>query len=148
VEAGVAFVEVVLGGWDTHNNTPQRIRALSEQLDTPMAQLLKDLQERGLLDTTLVVWMGEFGRTPMSGQNHYARAWSTVLAGAGIKGGQVVGRTGAKGTDVEDRPVTSPDFMATVCKALGIDYTKNFTWHGRPIPKVDKGARPVEELLA
>lgn len=147
VESGVAFVEVSLGGWDTHNNTPQRIKTLSEQLDAPMATLIKELKERGLLDNTLVIWMGEFGRTPMTGQNHYARAWSSVLAGAGIKGGRVIGKTGTKGADVEDRPITSADFMATVCKTLGIDYTKNFAWRGRPIPKVDKGAKPVEELF-
>lgn len=149
VEAGVAFVEVSLGGWDTHNNTPNRIKTLSQQLDAPMATLIKDLKERGLLDSTLVIWMGEFGRTPMSGQNHFARAWTSVLAGAGIKAGQVIGRTGAKGNDVEDRPITPGDFMATVCQALGIDPSKNYTArNGRPMNKVDKGAAPVKELFA
>jgi uncharacterized protein (DUF1501 family) len=149
VEAGVAFVEVSLPGWDTHNNTPARIKTLSNQLDGPMATLIADLKERGLLQTTLVIWMGEFGRTPLSGQNHFARAWSTVLAGAGLKTGQVVGRTGAKGNDPEERPISCPDFMATVCKALGIDYTKNYTARGgRPMPKVAKEAKPVQQLLA
>jgi hypothetical protein len=149
VEAGVSFVEVVLGGWDTHNNTPARIKTLSEQLDNPMATLIADLKDRGLLDTTLVVWMGEFGRSPKSGQNHYARAWSTVLAGAGIKAGQVIGSTGDKGGDVVSQHISSPDFMATICKALGIDYTKNYmTRGGRPINKVAKDAKPVKELFA
>jgi len=149
VEAGVAFVEVSLGGWDTHNNTPARIKTLSSQLDTPFAHLLKDLKERGLLDTTLVIWMGEFGRSPGSGQNHYARAWTSVLAGAGLRTGQVIGRTGAKGNDVEDHSISAPDFMATVCKALGIDYTKNYTARGgRPMPKVAKEAKPVMQLFA
>src|SRR5262245_6333456 len=89
VEAGVPFVEVALQGWDTHNNTPSRIRTLSQQLDQPMAALITDLKDRGLLDSTLVVWMGEFGRTPGHGRNHFAKAWTTVMAGAGIKAGQV-----------------------------------------------------------
>lgn len=149
IESGVAFVEVSLGGWDTHNQTPQRIKQLSGQLDGPMATLISDLKKRGLLDTTLVIWMGEFGRTPMSGQNHFAKAWSTVLAGAGIKAGQVIGSTGTKGDDVENKPITSPDFMATVCKALGIDHTKNYTARGgRPMPKVAKEGKPVQDLFA
>src|SRR5439155_16131331 len=91
VEAGVPFVEVALGGWDTHANAVQRVRALSQQVDPGMATLISDLKERGLLDSTLVIWMGEFGRDPRRGSNHYARAWTTVLAGAGLKTGQVVG---------------------------------------------------------
>src|SRR5262249_37322665 len=130
VEAGLPFVEVVLPGWDTHNNTPQRIRTLSQQLDGPMATLLADLKDRGVLESTFVIWMGEFGRSPGHGKNHYARAWTTVLAGAGLKVGQVVGGTDARGADVRDRPVTASDFMATVCKALGIDYTKNYMARG------------------
>jgi uncharacterized protein (DUF1501 family) len=149
VEAGVPFVEVALGGWDTHNNTPQRIKTLSEQLDQPMATLISDLKERGLLNNTLVIWMGEFGRSPGHGKNHYARAWSTVMAGAGLKVGQVVGRTDAKGNDVTDRPISAPDFMATVCKALGIDHTKSYMARGgRPMHKVAKEARVVGQLFA
>jgi uncharacterized protein (DUF1501 family) len=149
VEAGVSFVEVSLGGWDTHNNTAPRIKTLSQQLDQGMGALVGDLKQRGLLDNTLVIWMGEFGRTPMSGQNHFAKAWTSVLAGAGLKVGQVVGKTGAKGNDVEDRPISAPDFMATVCKALGIDHTKNYTSRdGRPMAKVAKEGKPVQELFA
>jgi uncharacterized protein (DUF1501 family) len=149
VEAGVPFVEVVLGGWDTHNNTPQRIRTLSGQLDGPWATLIADLKERGLLDSTLVIWMGEFGRTPGHGKNHYARAWSSVLAGAGVKGGQVIGKTDAKGNDVVEKPVSAGDFMATVCKTLGIDYTKQYTLrNGRPMQKVAKDAKPIDGLFS
>jgi uncharacterized protein (DUF1501 family) len=149
VEAGVPFVEVALGGWDTHNTTPQRIKTLSQQLDQPMATLVSDLKERGLLDNTLVIWMGEFGRSPGHGKNHYARAWSTVMAGAGLKVGQVVGRTDGKGNDVTDRPISAPDFMATVCKALGIDHTKSYMARGgRPMHKVAKDARVVNPLFA
>lgn len=148
VETGVPFVEVTLGGWDTHNNTPQRIRQLSDQLDKPMATLVSDLKERGLLDTTLVIWMGEFGRSPGHGKNHYARAWSSVMAGAGVKGGRVVGKTDAKGNDVSDRPVSAADFMATVCQALGIDHTKNYIARGgRPMPKVAKEAKVVTQVF-
>jgi uncharacterized protein (DUF1501 family) len=148
VEAGVPFVEVTLPGWDTHQNANQRIKALSEQLDTPMAVLIEDLKERGLLDSTLVIWMGEFGRSPKNGSQHYARAWTSVLAGAGLKVGQVVGGTDASGADVKDRPICSADFMATVCKALGIDYTKEYVARGgRPMHKVDKGAKPVEQVF-
>jgi hypothetical protein len=149
VESGVAFVEVSLGGWDTHNNTAQRIKQLSAELDGPMATLVADLKQRGLLDTTLVIWMGEFGRSPGNGQNHHAKGWSTVLAGAGIKAGQVIGSTGAKGMEAEVKPISSPDFMATVCKALGIDHTKSYTARGgRPMPKVAKDGKPVGDLFA
>ncbi|MBY0231703.1 MAG: DUF1501 domain-containing protein, partial [Gemmataceae bacterium] len=140
---------VAHGGWDTHNNTPQRLKTLSEQIDKPWAALVADLKERGLLDSTLVIWMGEFGRTPGHGKNHYAKAWSSVLAGAGIKAGQVVGKTDAKGAEVAERPVSAGDFMATVCQALGIDYTKQYQLrNGRPMQKVAKEAKPVAQLFA
>jgi hypothetical protein len=149
VEAGVSFVEVALPGWDTHNNTPQRIKTLSEQLDGPMATLIGDLKERGRLQDTLVIWMGEFGRSPGHGKNHYARAWTTVLAGAGLKVGQVVGHTDAKGNDVASVPVAAPDFMATLCRALGIDHTKTYMARGgRPMHKVAKEAKVVKQVFA
>jgi hypothetical protein len=155
VETGVRFVEVVLGGWDTHQDNFDRVKNLSRQVDPAMAALIADLKDRGMLDNTLVVWMGEFGRTPKinargpkPGRDHYPRAWSTVLAGGGVKGGQVVGKTDREGAVVTDRPVSAIDFMATVCTLLGIDYTKqNTTPANRPIRIVDKGAKPVKELL-
>jgi arylsulfatase A-like enzyme len=115
-----------------------------------MATLIKELKERGLLDSTLVIWMGEFGRTPGNGSNHFARAWSTVMAGAGLKTGQVVGRTNAKGEAVEERPISVIDFMATVCQALGIDPAKRVRegGSGRPHRIVDQAAKPVTELFA
>jgi hypothetical protein len=161
VERGVPFVEVNLGaipnapaGWDTHGQNFQSVQRLSEVLDPAFATLLSDLSDRGMLQDTLVVWMGEFGRTPRitngQGRDHFANAWSTVLAGGGINGGTVFGRTSPDGNTVEDpRPVTVPDFMATVCRALGIDYTRqNMSNAGRPIPIVDRNCRPVEEVLA
>jgi uncharacterized protein (DUF1501 family) len=149
VEVGVSFVEVSLGGWDTHQGAATPVKGLSGQIDAPWAALLSDLKERGLLDSTLVIWMGEFGRSPGKGQNHYPRAWTTVLAGAGIKAAQVVGATDKSGGSVADRPISAKDFMATVCKALGIDYTKStIARNGRPFRIVDKDARPVEALLS
>jgi len=156
IETGVRFVEVTLGGWDTHQNNFNRVKQLSQQVDPAMSSLIADLKERGLLDSTLVIWMGEFGRTPkinsrgaQPGRDHYPRAWSTVLFGGGIKGGQVVSKTDQEGATVTERPVSTLDFMATVCKTLGIDYTKkNHTPIGRPIRIVDKGEEPIRELLA
>jgi hypothetical protein len=155
VEVGVPFVEVALGGWDTHQDNFNRVKTLSGQLDTPMAALLADMKERGLLETTLVVWMGEFGRSPRinqrgakPGRDHHPAAWSSVLFGGGIKAGQAIGKTDAEGTRVAERVVPVIDFMATVCKVLGINYAKsNSTPTGRPIRIVDKGAKPIEQLF-
>jgi hypothetical protein len=157
VEAGVPFVEVVMGdvaAWDTHRDNFPRTRSLSLECDAAMSALVEDLGTRGLLDTTLVVWMGEFGRSPQcggGGRNHWAKAWSTVLTGGGIKGGQVVGKTDRDGAAVTDRPISVPDFLATICTILGIDYKKKNHPPGvdRPIPIVDtsKGVKVLSELL-
>jgi hypothetical protein len=161
VERGVPFVEVTLGqlpnnpiGWDTHGQNFDNVRRLSEILDPAWGTLMDDLRQRGLMDTTTIIWMGEFGRTPRinqgQGRDHYPNAWTTVLAGGGIRGGQVYGRTSADGTTVEDpRPVSVPDFIATACRALGIDHTDtNMSNVGRPIPVADRTAQPIRELLA
>jgi hypothetical protein len=127
VEVGVPFVEVVHangyradGGWDTHDNNFTRIRGrLTSELDAGMGGLLSDLHDRGLLETTLVVWMGEFGRTSRVNQNagrdHYATAWTTLLAGCGVRGGQAIGATNASGDAVANRPIGAHDFLATIC---------------------------------
>jgi uncharacterized protein (DUF1501 family) len=151
VERGVSFVEVTLDGWDTHANNFEAVKTLSGTLDPAFATLIGDLKERGMLANTLVVWMGEFGRTPlinpMGGRDHFPNAWSTVLAGAGVKGGQAVGRTDAGGQSVTERPVSVADFLATVVTAVGVDPTsENKTWDGRPIQLV-KGGKVVEELI-
>ena len=156
IETGVSFVEVNLGGWDTHQDNFDRVKSLSGTVDPALSSLVSDLKQRGLLDETLVIWMGEFGRTPKintrgakPGRDHYPRAWSTVLVGGGIKGGQVVGKTDKEGAAVVDRPINALDFMATVCTALGIDHTKqNTTPNNRPVRIVDKGAKVVKELFA
>jgi uncharacterized protein (DUF1501 family) len=153
VEAGVPFVEVGLEGWDTHNQNFERVARLAQVLDTGWSALLGDLGERGLLDSTFLVWLGEFGRTPVinpgAGRDHFPHAWSAVLAGGGIKGGQAVGRTSKDGLAVEGRPTSAPDLMATVFRALGIDPRKqNPSNVGRPIRLADASARPLEEVLA
>jgi uncharacterized protein (DUF1501 family) len=152
VERGVPFVEVTLDGWDTHQNNFEQVRGLSATLDAGFAALLSDLKDRGLLNSTLVVCQGEFGRTPKinnsTGRDHWPASWAVALAGGGLKTGRAVGRTGADGTAVEDRPVTVPDLIATVAKAVGIDPMKqNMSNVGRPIRVADPVARPVEELL-
>jgi Protein of unknown function (DUF1501) len=163
VERGVPFVEVTLGsfdgnalGWDTHNQNFDNVRRLSAVLDPAWATLMEDLRQRGLLDSTLIVWMGEFGRTPrinpQQGRDHFPNAWSTVLAGGGIRGGQVYGKTSADGMTVDTsagRAVNVPDFLATVCKALGLDpTTPNMSNVGRPIRLTDHGSNAIQEILA
>lgn len=157
IEVGVPFVEVNMGlgndGWDTHVNDFPRTRTLSAQVDQGMSALVEDLRDRGLLDQTLVVWMGEFGRSPQittgGGRNHHPRAWSTVLIGGGIRGGQVIGRTDASAANVTERPISVVDFMATICQILGIDYTRNnLSPEGRPVRIVENcNVTPIRELF-
>jgi uncharacterized protein (DUF1501 family) len=159
VERGVPFVEVTLGtlnnaaaGWDTHSDNFAGVRNLSGVLDPAWATLMKELDERGLLDSTLIVWMGEFGRTPAinsaGGRDHFPQAYSSVLAGGGIRGGQAIGRTSADGMTVEERPVSVPDLLATVCTAIGVDpMQQNDSNFGRPIRIVDPAAKPISEVL-
>jgi hypothetical protein len=151
VEAGVTFVEVTLGNWDTHDNNAERSKQLCDQLDQPYAELLRDLKQRGLLDKTLVIWMGEFGRTPRinprGGRDHYPRAFDAALAGGGIRGGQVIGRTDASGATVRERPVGVQDLFRTICHSLKINADhENISGIGRPIRIVD-GGKPVLEAF-
>jgi len=161
VERGVPFIEVSLNGvqgantfaWDTHNNNFPAVKAMSGVLDPGWATLISDLKDRGLLDSTLIVWMGEFGRTPKinnsKGRDHFPNAWTTVLSGGGIQGGQAVGKTSADGMKVEDRPVSNADLMATICQALGLDPMKqNMSNVGRPLRLADPEANPITEVLS
>lgn len=152
IEAEVRFVEVYLQNWDTHEKrAADEVQALLPALDQGMSALVSDLQQRGLLDDTLVVWMGEFGRTPRinnnGGRDHYSTAWTTVLFGGGIRGGQAIGKTDAQGATVTERPVSAKDFMASICKVLRIDAQRQInTPIGRPIRIVESGAKPIDEL--
>jgi hypothetical protein len=153
VERGVPFIEVNLDGWDTHQQNFDQVKRLSGIVDNAWANLMDDLKTRGLLDTTLIVWMGEFGRTPkinqQQGRDHWATSWSTVLAGGGIKGGSVVGKTSDDGMTVTDRPIAVPDLLATVGLALGIDIrSQNRSNIERPIRFVDPKAVPIKEVVA
>ena len=153
IEQGVTFVEVALGGWDTHANAFETLSTrLLPELDKGMGALVADLDQRGLLDSTMVVWMGEFGRTPRINQNagrdHWPRSWSIVMGGGGLKGGQAIGATDKDGVDITDRPVGVTDVVATMTRAMGIDLATQYTTpRGRPIKVVD-GGTPIKELLS
>jgi RNA polymerase sigma factor (sigma-70 family) len=152
IERGVPVVEVALGGWDTHGNAKEATKRVGSELDAALASLLKDLHERKKLDTTLIVCMGEFGRTPVinanGGRDHYPLAFTTLLAGRGIKGGQAIGKTSKDAVKVDERPVTPQEFLATIYQALDIDPAKtNRDSAGAAIPLVEKGNLPVKEAL-
>lgn len=152
VEAGVRFVEVVLDGWDTHQNNFERTAKLLGTVDPAMSSLLAELEARSLLDDTLVIWMGEFGRTPRingnDGRDHYPQAWSAVLAGGGTRGGQAHGQTDEEGGKVVADPVQVPDLFATIATLLGIRPDRSFmTPAGRPIAITEKGT-PIARLIA
>jgi hypothetical protein len=152
VEKGVSYVEVSLGGWDTHNNNFDTLsNRLLPELDKGMSALVDDLADRRLLDTTMIVCMGEFGRTPKINQNtgrdHHPGSWSVVLGGGGLKSGQVIGATDIDGMDIVDRPVGVMDLIATMTKAMAINVDTQYTTpRGRPIKVVD-GGKPINELF-
>jgi hypothetical protein len=152
VEAGVTFVEIGNGGWDTHQDNFTRHKTLSAPVDAGVAAMVADLRERGLLEKTLVVVMGEFGRTPRingnTGRDHWPRCFNVLLAGGGIKGGKVVGSTDAGGTGVKERPVTVADLFVSFCQSLKINPRKeNLSTEGRPLKIVD-GGKVVKELFS
>lgn len=151
VERGVAFIEIGLGGWDTHQDNFTKVSNNCKQLDPALGTLIRDLHEKRMLDKTLVLCMGEFGRTPKinpnNGRDHYPRAWSAMIAGGGIQGGRIIGATDKDGAEVKERPVTVPDLFATVYTAVGVDpKKKNTSPLGRPIALSDNGVA-VKELL-
>lgn len=151
VEGGARFITVSKGGWDTHDRNFQRLsQQLLPELDQAYAALLTDLSQRGMLDKTLVILMGEFGRTPRvnprGGRDHYSRCRFAAFAGAGIRGGQVVGKSDETGSAPADRPVSVEDVASTLYTALGIDYNKQYiTPTGRPI-HLATGGSPIKEL--
>ncbi len=151
VERGVPFVEVSLGGWDTHQNNFEDVRQLSATLDAGWSTLMADLDDRGLLESTTILWMGEFGRTPRingsSGRDHFPAAWSIVFGGGGIRGGQTFGRTSESGTRVVEGKVDVTDVLATLCTAAGVPpETTHISNTGRPVAIVD--GSPISELVS
>ncbi len=153
IEVGVPFVEVGLGGWDNHSNIfPTLADNKLPALDRAMSALVEDLEQRGLLQDTVIIWMGEFSRTPRingnTGRDHWARAWSVVVGGGGIKGGQAIGSTNEDGTRVVTDPYTAEDVMASVCHALGISLETTFTSrNGRPM-KIANSGKIIKDLFA
>jgi hypothetical protein len=153
VEVGVPFVEVNLDGWDLHNNVFTGLRdRLAPVLDQGFAALVTDLKQRGLLEHTVLVWMGEFGRTPRinqnSGRDHWARSWSVVLGGGGLKGGQAIGATDADGVEIIGKSYVAGDVWATVAKALGIPVDREYTSELKRPMKIANGGNPISELVA
>lgn len=153
VEMGVPFVEVDLGGWDNHANIfPTLQNQKLPVLDQAMSALVEDLSQRGMLDDTVVMWMGEFSRTPNinggAGRDHWARSWSVVVGGGGFKRGVVVGETSPDGKEVVSEAYSSQDLMASVLKSLGISLETTFTAkNGRPM-KIANSGKVIKELFA
>jgi len=151
-KGGVRFIEIDQGGWDMHANVDVSSRNMMNQIDQPMGRLIEELAADGLLGSTLIIWMGEFGRTPDinagGGRDHYPRSFSIMLAGGGVKGGQAVGKSNKSGHEPEGNGILIPDFMYSVCDAAGIDATKiRESSDGRPIQVVDRGAKPVPGIF-
>lgn len=151
VETGVPFVEVNLGGWDMHNGVFDSLRGVLPTMDQAIAGLVTDLKQRGLLDDTVLVWMGEFARTPRINQNvgrdHWAASWTVMMAGGGLNNGQAVGQTDADGTSVVGKSYLPGDIWATVAHALDIPLdTVHTSKRGRPM-KIANGGTPIKELI-
>jgi hypothetical protein len=152
VERGVSFVHVDRGGWDTHARNFETLKnSRLPELDQAFAALLDDLSQRGLLESTIVLWMGEFGRTPaidyaprwQGGRHHYSKVFSSVIAGGGFQGGHVVGTSSEKGEEVKDRPVLPWDVGASIMTHLGIPYDKTYVERDRNIRLLPYGTSVV-----
>jgi len=158
VEEGVSFVEVISTGgrndqgWDTHKDGFKDTPYLCNEVDGAYATLLRDLDERGMLENTLVVWMGEFGRTPRfktdGGRDHYANGWLAALAGGGVKGGRVIGATDKNGVEVTERPVSVQDLFVSFCHVLDIEAREEYTTSDQRPIKLVEGGKVVKELFA
>ena len=158
VESGVSFVEVFShgskndAGWDTHGNGFRDTPNLCAEADPGFATLVTDLEQRGMLENTLVVWMGEFGRTPKlkedGGRDHYAKGWITAFAGGGVKPGRVLGATDKDGVAVTERPVSVQDLYVTFCHSLSIDPEEEYyTPENQPLKLVKEGGKLISELF-
>ena len=152
VEAGVPFVRVGRAWWDSHGQNFETHQEMVPELDHVMATLLDDLQRRGMLESTLVITLAEFGRTPTInpslGRDHFASAWSATLSGCGIQGGSVFGKTDESGQAVVDGEVGAPELFATIFRALGINHQKNYRVGSRPVPLTEPETEPIQAVLA
>ena len=157
VERGVRFVQIDAGGWDHHDNLATSIRRTSASIDQPAAALIKDLKARGLLDETLVIWGGEFGRTPntpghvseTSGRDHWSNAFCCWMAGGGVRGGMMHGETDDLGREVVKDPVHIHDLHATILRLLGFDHTKlTYRYNGRDFRLTDNYGKIVNQIIA
>jgi hypothetical protein len=159
VERGVRFVNVYHGNWDHHSDVAGGLKTECAATDQPTAALLRDLKQRGMLDETLVIWGGEFGRTPMVessallnrslGRDHHPQAFSIWLAGGGVKSGITLGQTDELGFHVAEDPVHVHDLQATILHLLGVDHRKlTFSYQGREFRLTDVHGQVVEKLLA
>ncbi|QDT32109.1 DUF1501 domain-containing protein [Thalassoglobus polymorphus] len=157
-ERGVRFIQVYQSGWDHHSNVEGGVKRLAGMTDQPAAALIQDLKQRGLLEDTLVVWGGEFGRTPMveasaalgrtNGRDHHPQAFTMWFAGGGIKQGAIVGKTDELGFSVVEDPVHVHDVQATILHLLGIDHERlTFTYQGRPFRLTDVHGHRIDKIL-
>jgi hypothetical protein len=151
VEAGVTFVTITASGWDDHAQVANAMKAKLPPFDRALGALVEDLTARGLFDRVTVVVMGEFGRTPRinpgAGRDHWGEVMSVLIGGGGLKGGQIVGSSNAKGERPKDRPLKPADVLHTLYHVLGVDTTAHFNnLAGRPIPVLNEGS-PIHELV-
>ena len=160
VERGVRFIQLYHGGlgnqntdtWDAHENVYSNHTKHAAEVDLPISGLLTDLRARGLLDSTLVIWQGEFGRMPISqrgvGRDHNPGAMSIWMAGARIKGGQVIGSTDEFGYKAEEQPISVHDLHATILHLLGLDHTRlTYRFNGRDMRLTDVYGEPVRQIV-
>jgi uncharacterized protein (DUF1501 family) len=157
-ERGVRFIQLFHRGWDQHNNCPRQIRNQARDTDQPTAALLQDLKERGMLDDTLVIWGGEFGRTVYSqgkltednyGRDHHPRCFTVWLAGGGIKGGQTIGETDDFSYNIVRDPISAFDLNATILHCLGLDHTRlTYKFQGRYFRLTDVHGEVMKSILA
>ncbi|MEP6662962.1 MAG: DUF1501 domain-containing protein, partial [Verrucomicrobiota bacterium] len=157
LERGVRFVQIWAGGWDHHQDLETKLPERARDIDQPLAALMTDLKQRGLLDSTLIIWGGEFGRTPTRdrngndnpGRDHNAKAFSIFMAGGGVKGGTVYGSTDEFGGKAVENPVHVHDLHATILALLGFDHKKlTYRYNGRDFRLTDVSGNVVQNLIA
>jgi len=151
LESGVRFVEIHQDGWDTHVDNFSKVSEVCGTIDGPWAALMDDLESRGLLDETVVVWMGEFGRTPSinarNGRDHYPRVTCAVVGGGGLQGGRVIGETDRLGATIVKDPVSVPDLFATLYSCFGVDPKRRFRTEFGGTATLTDGGNPIKALL-